>query len=181
MFPESIIILAGEARSGKSSTLRELAKKLEKQHGRFIYSFRGKRICICLCSPQELLSKKNFCEYQKVMAIIRDTMIDVCESEKCTLLVMAFTMKGDQKTGELLNEPCIETPIRDLKKTFKVHVVYLHKNDSRKKTPRVVERLRRIDDLMRHLKDYQIESHEGVREERRQADELWKIMMEVDP
>lgn len=189
MFPESIIILAGEACSGKSSTLRELAKRFKKEPSRFIYSFRGKRICICLCSPQELLAKKDFCQPEKVMAIIRDTMIDACVSERCTLLIMTFTMKGNQETHELLNEPCIETPIHDLEKTFKVHIIHLHKNDFRKKTSRVIKRLKQIDELMRNLKNYQelpnqyhqIESHKGVREARKQADNLWKFILKVDP
>ncbi|MGO9644274.1 MAG: hypothetical protein ACLPY5_05950 [Candidatus Bathyarchaeia archaeon] len=175
----SIILLVGEANSGKSATLRTLVEKyLDKTKGKRenFFEYNGKGICIYPSSPQEN-SDNPFCNSQKIIESI-DRRISECNLNNCTLLITTFTLKGDQKTGESLNEPCIEIPIQNLSKHFKVQVVYLKQNGSRSKSPRALNRLKRIDNLMQRLKNYEIESHND--QEKRQADELWDIVMKVD-
>ena len=176
----SIIILVGEANSGKSATLRTLAEKYlgkPKRKRRNFFVYNGKGICIYPSSPQEN-SKIPFCNSEKVIESI-DGRISECNLHNCTLLIMTFTLKGNRQKSEALNESCIEDPIHNLSKRFTVHVVYLRKNGSRSKSPRVLSRLKRIDNLMQGLMEYEIESRKG--QEERQADKLWAFVLKVDP
>jgi hypothetical protein len=173
----SIIILAGEADSGKSKTLHAMLDKHGASIRPHIYSLKGKRAYISFSSPQEY-PKVKFCDSEKVSAIV-GKWIGKCETEACTMLITTFQIRTKQKDGRL-NEDCIEKPIDDLKSRFKAYVVYLRKNGSRTTSPRVdKDRLKRINDLMRRLKNHEIETCEG--NEKKQANDLWNFIMKVDP
>ena len=181
---ESIIILVGEINSGKSSTLRTLAEMyLGKPKGvnqRF-FDYKGKGICIFPSSPQEN-SDNAFCHADEVIKDVEHRIME-SNSRNCSLLVTTFTLKGSWKAHKLLNEGCIEGPIRELSSKFKVHIVYLRKDGERKspKTPRQRAHAKQIKELMARLKPYEIESRQGTREEERQAGALWEFILKIDP
>ena len=150
----SVIILAGARNSGKTKTLDEMARRLQKTSAR-TYSFKGKVIRIYKSSPQE---QCTFCHYQKVITII-DGEIRRCVSENCTLLIVPFTM-GMNRQGEL-NADCITKPTDHLRSGgLKVHLVYFRRES--------VRRLNLLDDLMSRLgaqiikstQDYTRQAHE---------------------
>lgn len=175
MNPQSIIILAGEARSGKSETLHAMVKKHCAVVSRHIYSANEKKFYVSLSSPQEY-PEFDFCDFTWVGAKI-GLWIGECKREVCVLLIAPFQISVNRKTNEI-NADCIKKPIAELKKNFKVNVVYLRKNGSRNK-PIALARLSKIDNLMQGLKNDEIESRKG--QAKRQADELWDIVMRVDP
>lgn len=174
MNPQSIIILVGEAGSGKSETLHAMVKEHCARISTHVYSMKDKKLYLSLSSPQEY-PEYDFCDFNWVIDKVR-LWIGKCKREGCMLLIAPFQISISRKTDGV-NADCIKQPIDQLKKNFKVHVVYMRKNGSRNK-PRVLARLSRIDNLVRGLKDEEIESRKG--ETKLQADELWAIVMKLD-
>jgi hypothetical protein len=137
----------------------------------------GKKLYLSLSSPQEYSACK-FCDSDWVTRKI-ELWIHNCNHSDCLLLIMPFQIHFNRDTGKM-NANCIKKPIVELKRKFKVYVVYLRKNGSRNIAPRVdKDRLKRIDDLMRHLQNHEIESSKGAK--KKQADDLWNFIMKVDP
>lgn len=166
---KSIIILLGEVNSGKMSTLRLLAERYlgkPKDVYQNYFAYGGKGICVFPRSPQDS-SNNAFCHFEDVVKDV-DWRIAQANSHNCALLTTTFTLKGNRESGELLNEHCIEDPIRELSKIYNVHVVYLRKDGSRGESKQLKEivRLRRISKLMTNLKPYEIESRKGKRSDK---------------
>jgi hypothetical protein len=135
-----------------------------------IYSLNSKRICIYFSSPQEW-PKCHFCDYKKVLEIV-EGWIEKCVSNGCKLLIGAFSIRANQQ-GEL-NSNCITKPIEDLKsRGFKLHLVYLRKDSAR--------HISQANDLISQCSCPRREITSDKNGERRQAAELLKIVMEVDP
>jgi len=171
----SIIILAGEAGSGKSETLHAMIGSHCTKEAPHIYFAGEKKIYVSLSSPQEYPGYR-FCDVSWVTNKVR-AWIGECKGKGCALLIAPFQISISQRTNKI-NADCIEKPVAELKKNFKVHVVYLRKNGSRNR-PITLVRLSRIDSLMQGLKNDEIESRKG--QAKRQADELWNILMRIDP
>lgn len=159
--PQTVIILAGEAGSGKSETLHAMIRKHCTRVSAHVYSANGKKLYVSLSSPQEYPGY-HFCDFNWVTSKVR-RWIEECNREGCTLLVAPFQISISRETNEI-NADCIKKPIAELKKNFKVHVVYLRKNGSRNK-PIALARLGRIDNLMQGLKDDEIERRKGNRQQ----------------
>ena len=163
--PKSVIILAGVANSGKSKTLHSISDGQELV-GRRIYSIKRKRTCIYFSSPQELT--RISCRYELVIKRIKH-MIEVCDSQGCDLLILAFTMyvvKGK------LNKDCITKPLEYLKRSCKqVRLVYLRKDD--------IRNIHLVNGLMSLLQAEEVTSRD--RDWKRQGEELLKIIKTVYP
>jgi hypothetical protein len=170
----SVIILSGARDSGKSDTLKRLIKdKLRTKwaRGEVIYSFKGKRICIYTSSPQEQ-GGVGFCKFKKVNRVIH-RRVKKAKRNKCTLLITPFTM-GTNRMCEL-NTECITKPIDYLAElqVKKVHLAYLRRDPARGLTL--------MNHLMKQLRAHPIiESGKGKKNVRRQANKLWKLVMQVD-
>jgi hypothetical protein len=91
----------------------------------------GKRICaVSFGSPQE---QEPFCKVEHVNGNIKDRIL---ECEKNTngepyVLIIPFTMSVSGADRTKLNKDCILKPIEELKKKFKVFVIYLRKINAR--------------------------------------------------
>jgi hypothetical protein len=165
----SVIILAGARRSGKTKTLDKMVEsKFHSKPRKLFYSLNGKGICIYTSSPQEQRGVK-FCRYRRVIEITRDR-IKRCDANSCTLLILPFTLACD-RDGQL-NVDCITKP-RDylLSRGLKVHLVYLRKDSTRN--------IALLDELMSRLHARIIRSI--VDGESRQAAQLWGVITRVDP
>jgi len=124
--PQSVIILAGVAYSGKSRTLREIATHKNAIKDRRVYLLEDKNVCVFFSSPQEL-NNRFFCKYNLVIAQI-DRMIETCDTHGCPLLIMAFTIYT--KRGKL-NVDCITKPLEHIQRLVpNVHLFYLRKGSS---------------------------------------------------
>ena len=164
----SVIILAGARDSGKSTTLDKMARRLKKTKKATTYFFESKTIRIYKSSPQEQCSH---CDYRSVNAII-GRYVRECASDKCALLIVPFTM-GTNRQCEL-NTKCVTKPIDHLAKlgVKKVHLVYLRRDSARGVTL--------MDNLMSRLRA-RLVIKSGKNTVGRQANELWKFVMRVDP
>ncbi len=163
-----VIILAGARNSGKTTTLRHIARqKLETvpNKGR-TYSLSGQRIRIYISSPQE---QCKFCKCEKIIGILEGEIKNAAGAD-CTMLIVPFTMGMNQERTKL-NELCIREPIRHLKlRGLDVQLVYLRKDATNKVM------LKLMDDLMKDLASREIRSNS--RDQREQVDQLWAIITE---
>lgn len=129
----SIVILCGGVRSGKTTTMQNffgdgsidgfVSRKLD-----------GKIVCaVGDSSIQERLVKKDFCKVDKVQEDIK-SQVKTCDREtkgEPYILIMPFTMRTLNNERDSLNENCIIKPIKYLKKSFKVFVIYMRKTNTK--------------------------------------------------
>jgi GTPase SAR1 family protein len=162
-----VLILAGVANSGKTSTLKALIKGHLQEVKRNVYLLDGKSVCLRVSSPQEWA---HYCNYDGAMDIIRK-LLRKCAPRSGSLVIMPFTLQFKPN----INRHCIEPPIRELRRMkYVVTLVYLRKTEIRE--------LGEADALMRELDAEIIESRGGKEEAfERQARELWHIIQRIDP
>lgn len=129
-----IVILCGSNNSGKTTTLRGFFKIKDTDGSPSSYIHRkinGKILCaVSFSSPQE---RSMFCNVKQVQDDINER-IQVCDDEskgKPYILLIPFTMSGSRTKKKKLNEECIIKPIEELKRKFKVYVIYLRKTNAR--------------------------------------------------
>lgn len=159
-----IIILLGEEKSGKSSTIRNLFKRRANKYLHFLI-LKNKVVYIYgHGSPQE---SSKFCIVKDVMRKI-DNRIKWCKryhershykSKKMEVLI-PFTI---QKRKGKINIKCILLPLKYLRRKYNVKVIYLEKRNEA------------LDKLVKVTKpSKKITSYEG--EQRRQSRELWRLL-----
>ena len=129
-----IVILCGADSSGKTTTLRGFFGVTK---GKSPSHFKGRKIdgrivcAVSFCSPQE---QEDFCVVKDVQRNIQKR-IEECVKEtngKSYILIIPFTMSVSEKDRTRLNEDCIRKPIEELKKSFKVFIIYLRKETAQK-------------------------------------------------
>lgn len=164
--PRPILILAGSANSGKTTTLKALIERHLQRVSRNIYLLNGKSVCLRVSSPQEWA---HYCNYDGAMEIIR-RLLKRCAARSGSLVIMPFTLQFQPD----INRHCIEPPIKELRRMgYDVHLVYLRK-------PKIRE-FDDADSLMRKLRAQVIRSGRSERDFERQAEELWRIIQRIDP
>lgn len=168
--PKSVVVVAGVADSGKSGTLHKIADghKLEDTH---VYSISGRRTCVYFSSPQELT--REFCKYKLVIGRVKH-MIDVCESQGCDLLIIAFTMYA---VNGKLNTACITKPLAYLRRKIKnVRLIYIRKGIRKGARKNTAKKIGLADRLMFRLKAKTIKSDENYgRQARRVLDVIRSV------
>lgn len=158
-----VLILAGAANSGKTTTLKTLIDRHLQEVKRNFYLLDGKSVCLRISSPQEWA---HYCNYEGAMKIIR-RLLSKCAARGGSLVIMPFTLQFKPD----INRHCIGPPIRELRRMrHEVHLVYLRKAEIRE--------IRQADSLMRQLKAEAIVSDGKFH---RQAEELWRIIQRIDP
>jgi GTPase SAR1 family protein len=126
----AIVVLCGGNSCGKTTTIRKFFKEKSSftESGKefFEMTIEGKRVyAVGSGSPQE---RNDFCKVQRVNADIQ-ARIDECNMRaagQSFILIIPFTMSVSE-VDRKLNEDCILEPIKELRKTFNVFLIYLQK------------------------------------------------------
>ena len=128
-----IVILCGSNNSGKSTTLRGFfrIKDIDASPSSYVErKLDGRIVCaVSFSSPQE---RSAFCNVEQVQDDINER-IQTCNEKskgKPYILLIPFTMSGSRTKKKKLNRECIISPIEELKKKFKVYVIYLRKKNA---------------------------------------------------
>jgi ABC-type sugar transport system ATPase subunit len=128
-----IVILCGSNNSGKTTTLRRFfrIKDIDASPSSYVErKFNSRIVCaVSFSSPQE---RSVFCNVEQVQDDINERIQTCDEKSKGEpyILLIPFTMSGSRTKKEKLNQECIISPIEELKKRFKVYVLYLRKTNT---------------------------------------------------
>lgn len=166
----SIVILCGGNRCGKTTTLKGFFKiKSAKSPESYVErKLDGKRICaVSFCSPQE---QEPFCKVELVNGNIKNRILE-CENNTNSepyILIVPFTMSVSKADRTKLNKDCILKPIEELKKKFKVFVIYLRKTNA--------QNLAQKDALMEQVA---LKTIETTKDDYDKSEELEKYLREV--
>ncbi|QQG48554.1 MAG: hypothetical protein HY247_07375 [archaeon] len=169
--PKKVLIVAGVARVGKSTTIGKnahsgLKASLRPVSGRYLFSHEGKGVCIFHGSCQEQRDCP-FCDFEAVNRCM-DRKMRFAEKGGCSLLITAFRIQRNRK-GEL-NKLCITEPIKKLRgEGVSVKLTYLPS-----------ESAKGSEEIGRFMSSLGAEviPRIGVRE---QVQRLWNIFLSFDP
>jgi GTPase SAR1 family protein len=132
----AIVILCGGDSSGKTTTIKRFFKDESTimSSGRHFFEriLDDNRVyAISSCSPHEIVN--CFCDVDGVNKDI-EKRTDECDKKangQRYILIIPFTMSFSRADRNKLNEDCILKPIEDLKKAYKVFIIYLKKSNAK--------------------------------------------------
>ena len=149
----NIVVLCGANSCGKTTTLKGffgIAKTVDSPEYYVEKKLDGKTVCaVSFSSPQE---QSPFCKVEIVQENIK-SRISVCEKKaksKPYFLIIPFTMSGSVKEKKKINKNCILKPIEELRKSYRVFVIYLRKTNAHhlKEKDALVEKIALIKDVV---------------------------------
>ena len=142
----TIVIICGGNSCGKTTTLKRFFRIDYQARSPNYYVERildSKIICAkSFCSPQE---QSKFCNVKQVKENIKERT-QACDLEskgEPYILLIPFTMNIDSANRKRINENCIIRPIEELRKEFKVYIMYLRKTNA--------QNLAEKDELMKQI------------------------------
>jgi len=166
----TIVILCGANSCGKTSTLKGffgIRKNVKSPEYYIERKLDGMTVCaVSFGSPQE---QSDFCDVIQVQKNIKERT-QTCDKEskvKPYTLLIPFTMSGSRKKRKKVNKDCIIKPIEELRKSFKVFVIYLRKTNTHYRAEK--------DALM---KDIAVKTIETTKEDFDKSIELEKFLKE---